>query len=66
MTHHEKDFGDYLEEVIIKVDGAIEQQYAKIRESSPFSELYYQHEAHIVGLREAKNILLGKQTWHKE
>ena len=68
MKHHEKDFTDYLEEAIMKIDGAIEQQYAKMAElrdnkqigSSHFSELYCQYEDHISGLREAKNILLGK------
>jgi hypothetical protein len=52
----------------MKIDGAIEQQYAKMAElrdnkqigSSHFSELCCQYEDHISGLQEAKNILLGK------
>ena len=68
MTHHEKDFGDHLESCIIKLDGAIEQQYAKMRElkaneqigTSHYFTQYCLHEAHIYGLEQAKNILLGK------
>jgi hypothetical protein len=68
VTHHEKDFGDYLEEVIIKIDGAIEQYNSMIRNLN--SDHYIgtlnrisqtaDYQATICGLYLAKNILLGR------
>jgi len=68
VTHHEKDFGDYLEEVIIKIDGAIEHQRSLIRQlelsvNNIGTQAYIiqgdRYLAHIAGLQEAKTILLG-------
>ena len=68
MTHHEKDFGDYLEEVIIKIEGAIEQYKSIIRNINEDKYIgtlsrisqAANYDAIIFGLERAKNILLGR------
>jgi hypothetical protein len=68
VTHQEKDFGDFLEEAIIKLDGAIEFKKAEIRRLWERNDirpalLFRQVDmcvAHIQGLERAKEILLGK------
>jgi hypothetical protein len=68
MTHHEKDFTDYLEEAILKIDATIEKHKAHIRELNNDKYmgtvegiiLLGKREATIFGLEQAKNILLGK------
>lgn len=68
MTHHEKDFTDYLEECIVKIDGTIEQYNSMIRNLN--NDHYIgtlnrisqtaNYEAIIFGLYQAKDILLGR------
>ena len=67
MIHHEKDFGDYLEENITKIDAAILQQQSllpKLNQKKNGTAHFIMQsaliEAHIAGLREAKEILLGR------
>jgi hypothetical protein len=68
VTHQEKDFGDHLEESITKIDGAILRQQCLLTElihsqknigTAHFITQSNLVEAHIVGLKEAKTILLG-------
>jgi hypothetical protein len=66
MTYHEKDFADYLEECISKIDAAIVQQQSYIKEyrnnKSITTAYYYQQlntiSAIITGLQRAKEIIL--------
>jgi len=67
VTHQQKDFGDYLEKCIVRLDGAIEHQRSLIRQlelsvNNIGTHAYItqgdKYLAHIDGLEEAKEILL--------
>jgi hypothetical protein len=68
MTHHEKDFGDYIEQMILKIDAAIVQHQSYIEEyrnNKNITKAYYYQRlntlsAIITGLQRAKEILLGR------